>query len=197
MQATQTSSRRVNEGVVRVDISGRRLARNTALNLAGRVVPLLVAIVPVSYVVHRLGPDRYGIIAALLPFDFASGSMQGVLGASRRFDLQNAVSISSSTLSYLLPVAALALGFGLLAIVLFLAVARLATLAVVFALCLRLYPSLRRVQFDFRLVRSLFGYGRWIAVSGLLIPILKSFEKLAIATLVSVGALTYMLRVIR
>jgi O-antigen/teichoic acid export membrane protein len=61
MQATQTSSGRVIEGVVRVDIGGRRLARNTLLNLIGRVVPLLVAIATVPYVVHHLGPDRYGL----------------------------------------------------------------------------------------------------------------------------------------
>ena len=272
---TQTESK----SATQVDISGRRLAHNTLLNLVGRILPLLVAIFTVPYVIHHLGPDRYGllslayivvgyfalfnlgigpattkfvaellgkgeieklpelvwtalasqacfglaggillafaspllvdrvlkipaelhpqaqtiflIMAALLPFDFASGSMQGVLGASQRFDLLNAVSIPASTLSYLLPVGALALGFGLPAIVLFLALARLASLAVVIVLCLRLYPELRRVRFDLRRVRSLLGFGGWVAVSGFLIPILTNFEKLAIATLLSVGALAY------
>src|SRR5574340_1605995 len=46
-----------------VDVSGRTLARNTALNLAGRVAPLVVAIVTVPYVIHHLGPDRYGLLS--------------------------------------------------------------------------------------------------------------------------------------
>jgi O-antigen/teichoic acid export membrane protein len=56
-----------------VDINGRRLARNTALNLAGRIVPLLVAIVTVPYVIHHLGPDRYGLLAlAYMVVDYSA-----------------------------------------------------------------------------------------------------------------------------
>lgn len=267
------------KAAMQVDISGRRLARNTVLNLMGRVVPLLVAIVTVPYVIHHLGPDRYGlyslawivvgyfalfnlgigpgttkfvaellgkgereklpelvwtavasqaclglvggialalaspllvervlkippalhpparliflIMAALLPFDFASGSLQGVLGASQRFDLLNAVSIPSSTFSYLLPVAALALGFGLPAIVFVLALARVATLAVVAFLCLRLYPALRRARFDFRLVRSLLGFGGWVTVSGVVGPILVYFDRFVIGAVISVAAVGF------
>ncbi len=262
-----------------VDVSGRTLARNTALNLAGRVVPLVVAVATVPYVIHHLGPDRYGlyslawlvvgyfalfnlgigpattkfvaellgkgetarlpelvwtalasqaflglaggialaaaspflvervlkipadlhpqarlvflIMAVLLPFDFASGSMQGVLGASQRFDLLNAVSIPASTLSYLLPVAALALGFGLPAVVVVLAVARLASLAVVTVLCLRLYPALRRFRFDFGLVRSLLGFGGWVTVSGIVGPILVYFDRFLIGAVVSIAAVGF------
>jgi O-antigen/teichoic acid export membrane protein len=264
---------------LQVDISGRRLARNTLLNLAGRVLPLLVAIVTVPYVIHHLGPDRYGllslawivvgyfalfnlgigpattkfvaellgkgeieklpelvwtavasqtalglaggialaaaspflvdrvlkippdlhpqarviflIMAALLPFDFASGSMQGVLGASQRFDLLNAVSIPASSVTYLLPVVALALGFGLPAIVLLLALSRLGALAVVSVLCLRLYPTLRRVRFNFRLVRSLLGFGGWATVSGALIPILAYFDRFLIGAVISIAAVGF------
>ena len=255
------------------------LARNTALNLAGRVVPLVVAVVTVPYVIHHLGPDRYGlyslawlvvgyfalfnlgigpattkfvaellgkgetarlpelvwtalasqaflglaggialaaaspflvervlkipadlhpqarliflIMAVLLPFDFASGSMQGVLGAWQRFDLLNAVSIPASTLSYLLPVAALALGFGLPAIVVVLALARLASLAVVTVLCLRLYPALRRFRFDFGLVRSLLGFGGWVTISGIVSPILVYFDRFLIGGIVSIAAVGF------
>ena len=264
---------------IHVDISGRRLARNTALNLVGRVVPLLVAILTVPYVIHHLGPDRYGlyslawivvgyfalfnlgigpattkfvaeflgkgetaklpelvwtatasqaalglaggivlaaaspwlvhrvlripaelhsqahviflIMAALLPFDFAIGSMQGVLGASQRFDLLNAVSIPASTLSYLLPVGALALGFGLPAIVLILGLARVASLAVVTVLCLRLYPALRHIRFDFRLVRSLLSFGGWVTATTAIGPVLFYTDRLLIGALDSIAALGY------
>lgn len=262
-----------------VDISGRRLAHNTVLNLAGRIVPLLLAIVTVPYVIHHLGPDRYGlyslawivvgyfalfnlgigpaatkfvaellgkgeieklpelvwtavasqtglgiiggillavlspflvqhvlkipaelhsqanviflIMAALLPFDFASASIQGVLGASQRFDLLNAISIPASSTSYLLPVGVLALGFGLPAVVLSLAVARIVALVCVSYTCIRLYPALAHIAFDFRLVRSLLGFGGWVTVSGIVGPILVYFDRFLIGALVSVAAVGF------
>lgn len=262
-----------------VDISGRRLARNTMLNVAGRVVPLLVAIFTVPYVIHHLGPDRYGLLAlagivlgyfgifslgigpattkyvaellgkgeieklpelvwtafasqtclglaggialaaispflvshvlkipadlhpqarviflmlaCALPIDFASGAMQGVLGASQRFDLLNAVSIPSSSLSSLLPVLALALGYGLPAIVLFLVLARATALFVVCLMCVRLHPTLRRACFDFRLVRSLLGFGGWAAVFSGINPILAYSDRFLIGALVSVAGVGF------
>jgi O-antigen/teichoic acid export membrane protein len=44
-------------------ISGRLLTRNWALNLAGQLVPLLVAVVAMPYVIHELGPERFGILS--------------------------------------------------------------------------------------------------------------------------------------
>jgi hypothetical protein len=46
---------------VKVNVSGRELARNTGLNIIGRIVPLLVALAAMPYVVRRLGPDRFGL----------------------------------------------------------------------------------------------------------------------------------------
>ena len=44
--------------------SGRGiLARNTALNIAGQVIPLLVAVATIPYVVRGLGAERFGILS--------------------------------------------------------------------------------------------------------------------------------------
>lgn len=261
-------------------IGGRTLARNTALNLVGRIAPLLVGVVAMPYVIRHLGPDRYGllslawlvvgyfaffnlgigpattkfvaellgkgdnerlpelvwtalvsqtclgamggvllavvtpllvdrllriplelhgqahliflILAFALPVDFAMGSMNGVLGASQRFDLLNAIAAPSSALTYLLPVVALALGFGLPAIVLFLVLARVAGLAVVTVLCLRLYPSLRTgVRFNPRLVWKLVTFGGWVTISGVANPIMTYFDRFIIGSLVSVAAVGF------
>ncbi|HET7215989.1 MAG TPA: flippase [Terriglobia bacterium] len=261
-------------------VGGRTLARNTALNLIGRVVPLLVGIVTLPYVIRHLGADRFGllslawmvvgyfalfdlgigpattkfvaellgrgeieklpgivwtalltqtcmglaagvllalvspllvnrllripaelhpqarliflIMAAALPVDFASGSLRGVLAASQRFDLLNVLGIPSSALTYLLPVTALALGFGLPAIVLFLVVARLAAIAVLVVFCLRLYPVLRaRVRFQRNMVGELLGYGGWVTVSGAVNPILTYFDRFLIGAVLSVAAVGF------
>ncbi len=266
--------------VPQVDVSGRRLAHNTLLNLIGRVVPLLVGIATMPYVIRHLGPDRFGllslawmvvgyfalfdlgigpattkfvaellgkgemeklpglvwtalfsqtcmglgagvllaaaspllvdrllkipaslhpqahliflIMAAALPIDFASGSLRGVLAASQRFDLLNALAVPSSALTYLLPVVALELGFGLPAIVFFLVLARIAAIAILLAMCFRLHPVLRaRLSFDRSLVRSLLGYGGWVTVSGAVGPILVYFDRFLIGALVSIAAVGF------
>jgi O-antigen/teichoic acid export membrane protein len=46
-----------------VEVTGQLVARNTALNIVGRVVPLLVALAAMPYVVRHLGPDRFGLLA--------------------------------------------------------------------------------------------------------------------------------------
>lgn len=263
-----------------VEVTGQLVARNTALNIVGRVAPLLVALAALPYVVGHLGPDRFGllalawmvvgyfalfdlgigpattkfvaellgkgeieklpevvwtalgtqtlfgvaagvllalgapllvdrllkipadlhpqahlmflILAFALPVDFATGSMRGVLAASQRFDLLNALTIPASSLNYLLPVVAIALGFGLPAIVLFLVLARMASLAVLFVLCGRLYPVLRDgLRFDRHLVRPLLGFGGWVTISGVVSPVLEYFDRFLIGAVMSVAAVGF------
>ena len=265
--------------VSHVDISGRRLARNTVLNFVGRIVPMLVGIFTIPYIIHHLGPDRYGlyslawivvgyfglfnlgigpattkfvaellgkgdteklsalvwtaivsqtalglagglvlaisspflvrhllkipadlhsqaeviflIMAALLPLDFASASLQGVLGASQRFDLLNMISVPTSCFSLLLPVVILALGFGLPAVVLSLAIMRVVALCIVLYACIRLHPALLRFRFELRLFRSLLGFGGWVAVTGAIGSVLLYTDTLFIGALDSVAAVGY------
>ena len=263
-----------------IQIGGRLLARNTAINLAGRIVPLIVGVAAMPYVIHHLGPDRFGllslawivvgyfalfnlgigpattkfvaellgkgeieklpelvwtalisqtclglvggillaaatpflvnrllkippdlhgeahliflILAVALPIDFASGSMGGVLGASQRFDLLNAVGVPGSILNYLLPVVALALGYGLPAIVFVLVLARIASFFVVVFLCFRLYPALRsRFSLNPRLVRELLGFGGWVTVSSIVGPILVYFDRFLIGSVLSIAAIGF------
>ncbi len=263
-----------------LQIGGSVLARNTAINLVGQVVPLLVAVAAMPYVIRHLGPDRFGllslawivvgyfallnlgigpattkfvaellgkgeieklpelvwtalaslsclglaagillaaaspalvdrllripsalhgqaheiflILAISLPISFANSSLGGVLVASQRFGLLNAISIPSGILTYLVPAAALALGFGLPAIVLFLVLARIAALGVSFLLCLWLYPGLgARPRFNRRLVRPLLGFGGWVTVSGTIGPVLVYFDRFLIGALLSVAAVGF------
>ena len=263
-----------------LDVGGRILARNMALNLVGQVIPLLVGVAATPYTIRRLGPDRFGILslawiivgyfalfdlgigpattkfvadllgrgeperlpavvwtalatqsgmglgagallaaaspmlahhllkippglhtdalwvfltlAVSLPISFATGSLRGVLAASQRFELLNAIGIPSSALYYVIPVVALALGFGLPAIVLFLVASRLAGLAAHAFFCLRLYPTLGHgFIFARPLVRPLLGYGGWVTVSGAVNPILIYFDRFLIGVLISIAALGF------
>lgn len=60
--------------------TGRRVVRNTGINIAGALVPVLVALLTVPAVIHAYGVDRYGILAIALVvlsyfrvFDFGIG----------------------------------------------------------------------------------------------------------------------------
>jgi len=46
-----------------IKIEGSLLAKNTILNFIGQVVPLLVAVVTIPYIIHHLGPERFGIFS--------------------------------------------------------------------------------------------------------------------------------------
>lgn len=269
----------VPKATVQVDVSGRMLARNTLFNLVGQVAPLSAAVLTTPYVIHHLGPERYGlyslawfvvgyfalfnlgigpattkhfaellgsgetgklpelvwtavasqallgsiggillavaspflvehvlkipaglhseacevflIMAAALPMDFIGGSVQGILGASQRFDLLNAINIPFGFLTYLAPVMVLASGFGLVAIVLSLVLIRVATSAVILAFGIRLYPALRSIRLNHGLVRSLLKYGGWITISDIAGPVLVYFDRFLIATLISVTAVGF------
>lgn len=278
MKPVQTPSAPAAVGTLR--IGSGLIARNTVLNLIARVVPLLVGVAAMPYVIHHLGPDRFGIlslawmvvgyfalfdigigpattkfvadilgkgesqelpgvvwtaltsqtcfglvagillaamspllvgrvlkipvelqsqahlvfliIAFSLPISFASGSLRGVLAASQRFDLLSAISIPSSALTYLLPVGALFLGFGLPVIVACIVLARVAAVGVLLALCVNLYPALRvGFRFNRRLLRSLLGYGGWVTVSGVISPILVYFDRFLIGAVVSISAVGF------
>jgi O-antigen/teichoic acid export membrane protein len=261
-------------------VEGGLLARNTALNLVGRVLPLAVAVLAMPYTVRHLGPDRFGILslawvvtgyfalfdlgvgsavtkfvaeflgkgeteklsglvwtalasqlclgvlaglllaaatpflvdhllkiplgirseadwvflilAASLPVGFAAGSLGGVLAASQRFDLLNAIGIPSSALSYLLPLVGLAAGLRLPSIVLLLVLARIGSLVATYYLCVRIFPSIgRSPHFEFRLVKRLLGFGGWVTVSGAVGPVLVYFDRFLIGSLVSIAAVGF------
>lgn len=46
-----------------LELTPRLLARNTLFNLVGQVLPLLVAVVSVPHLVHRMGPERFGLLS--------------------------------------------------------------------------------------------------------------------------------------
>jgi len=258
-------------------IGGRTLARNTLLNLAGQVIPMLAGFATLPYVVRHLGEDRFGllslvwiiigyfalfdfgigpattkfvaellgsgeverlpgvvwtalatqtsfgvvagavlaaispelidrllnvppamrseahfiffVLALCLPIGFATGTFQGVLGASQRFDLVNGVGIPTLVLYYTLPAIGLRLGYGLRGIVVLLVLGRVAALVGYAILSFRLHPTLWAPPVIHRsLVRPLLGFGGWVAVAGAVSPVLVYCDRFFMGALLSVAA---------
>ena len=50
---------------IRASVDGVRLARNTAFNLAGQILPILAGVALIPCIVRGLGPDRFGVLGII------------------------------------------------------------------------------------------------------------------------------------
>jgi O-antigen/teichoic acid export membrane protein len=259
---------------------GALLARNVALNVAGQLVPMAVAVAAIPFVVAALGESRFGVlalawaalgyfgvldlglgraatrfiaqalgrgeadrvprllgtavavqaafgilagvavaaaapwlaatalnvpaelvdetrralqvVALALPFVMITGSVRGALEAAQRFDLITAVTVPASSAMFLMPVAGVALGWGLQGIVALLLAGRAAALLAFLVLAVRSVPGLGASPMpDLRELRRMLGFGGWVMVTNTTVPLLSYLERFLIPALLSVGALTY------
>lgn len=140
-----------------------------------------------------LGEARstFHLLALSIPVVLIASSFSGVLEASQRFDLINAVRIPSSILTYLLPLLGLSLGFGLPGIVALIVLARLGALVAFVVMNIRMRPELREYSVSFILLSSLFAYGGWVTVSSVVGPILVYLDRFLIGSLLSIAAVAY------
>jgi O-antigen/teichoic acid export membrane protein len=153
--------------------------------IAGRVLNIPEAFVGETTLTLRL-------VGLSLPVMFVSSSFRGVLEAAQRFDLVNAVKVPVNALFYVLPLAGVAMGFGLPGIVVLLVASRAAALAAWGAMSLRVIPVLRtRPALDRKLVRPLFSFSGWLGLSGVLYAATSSIDRLIIGSLITVEAVAF------
>lgn len=153
--------------------------------LAGRLLNI-----PAGYVRETVLTLR--LVGLSLPVMFVGSSFRGVLEACQRFDLSNAVKVPVNVLFYLLPLAGVALGWGLPGIVVLLTLSRLAALAAWAAFGLRALPPLRtRPRFRRGLVRGLFSFSGWLGLSAVLYAVTSSLDRLVIGSVLTVEAVAF------
>ncbi|MGD0458166.1 MAG: flippase [Terriglobia bacterium] len=132
------------------------------------------------------------ILCASMPVMLGNDAIRGVLEATQRFDLVNYVKVPGSICFYLLAALAIPFGVKVPGIVFMLVLVRLATAGAYLALCFRTIPSLRdRFHFSWGVVRPLASFGGWVMVSNVAAPIFGNIERFLIASILSVGMLTY------
>lgn len=86
MSDRETPSREARAAVAPFAIDGVRLAKNTAFNFAGQVLPVLAGIVLIPYIVRGLGPDRFGMLGIIwLIFGYFSLMDLGLGRATTKF----------------------------------------------------------------------------------------------------------------
>jgi O-antigen/teichoic acid export membrane protein len=132
------------------------------------------------------------ILAASMPVMLGNDALRGVLEAAQRFDLVNYVKVPGSVCFYLLAALAIPLGIKVPGIVFLLVMVRLTTAFAYLFLCFRIIPGLRDgFSISRKAVRPLASFGGWIMVSNITGPILGYLERFLIASVLSVGMLTY------
>jgi len=135
--------------------------------------------------------DTFHILALSIPVALVSSSFRGVLEASQRFDLLNAIKIPSSSLTFLLPLLGVYLGLSLPGIIALILAASMVTLVVFVAMDIRIFPELKRYSSTLALFRSLFAFGGWVTVSGVVGPILVYLDRFLIGSILTMSAVAY------
>lgn len=132
------------------------------------------------------------VLCAALPVLLVGNAIRGILEATQRFDLSNLVSVPASVAFYLLAPIAVALHIRVSGIVFLQVVIRGIAASAYLVLSLRELPVLRHgISFSKTAFKPLASYGGWCTVSAIAGPTFGELERFMIASIVSVGALTY------
>lgn len=154
------------------------------------VAPAAVDAMSFSTVYRDEAVQALRLLGIVFPVILVGTSFRGLLEAEGRFDLVNLVLAPVGICQYSLPVLAVALGYGIPTIVLFLIGCQAVAVAVLAVICLRRFPELRaRPHASAADLRALLAFGGWIAVSDLVFPMFTYLDRFLVAALAGVARL--------
>jgi O-antigen/teichoic acid export membrane protein len=146
----------------------------------------------------QLSPDvvweaiaTFKILMVGLPIVLVATSLGGVLEATQRFDITNAIRTASISASFLLPIIGISLGLNLAGIVLLLVCAKILALAALFVAVFSTIPVLRNIRTDLGVLRRVLGFGTWITLSNGISPVLVNLDRYVLAILLPITAVGY------
>lgn len=132
------------------------------------------------------------VVALNLPVVLALTTYRGVLEGAQQFTLSNSIKIPASAGSIIIPAVLARLGHSLPNMLLWVLAWRiLATIVTLFAIR-RVIPGFRlEPPRDWRRLRSLISFGGWVAVSGVISPMLIYFDRFALGARSGLAAVGY------
>lgn len=175
------------------------LTIQAALGLAGAALIAVSAPFLARDVLHitdaRLLAETRGalmFVALGLPLVLLSGTLSGVLEAHQRFDLVNLVRVPANAATLLVPAVGVMLhALSLPGIVLGIVMARAGALLAFAVLAARVCGGLSPERPHGATLRRLLGFGGWLTVSLLAVPVLTYAERLLIGNLRSLADLAW------
>ena len=132
------------------------------------------------------------VVGANLPIVLALTTLRGVLDGAQEFGVSNAIKIPASAGSIIIPAVLASFGTSLPVIMLWVLAWRVAACGATLIAITRVVPGFRvEVPRDWRRLRGLISFGGWVAVSGVVSPILVYFDRFALGVRVSLTAVGY------
>jgi O-antigen/teichoic acid export membrane protein len=174
------------------------LFTQTALGALAGLLLLLLAPILVNRVFSIAMANRaeavamFRVLALHMPVLLCIASLRASLEGAQRFDVSTSLRIPSSLASVVVPAWAASAGYSLGAILWILFVVRL-LLALLTAYAVRrtLLPTGWGVPSDWKVLREMVGYSRWVAISTLAGTVLGSFDRFTVGSVVGGAGLGY------
>jgi O-antigen/teichoic acid export membrane protein len=131
------------------------------------------------------------LMAASIPMVVHAAGLRGVLEAYQRFDLTNAIRISTGVLSFLSPLAVLPFSNNLSWVIFVVVIVKFIDWLAHIWFCFRVVPALRKLSWSHSFVRPLVSFGSWMSVVNIISPIMQYLDRFVIGIAVSMTAVAY------
>lgn len=179
-------------------IAGTAVVTQAAMGCMASAL-LILAIPTLIDNVLKLAPSlaaearaTFRIAALSIPFMLIATTWQGVLEATQRFGVLNAIRTPTSSANFLLPLIGVQMGLSLPEIAALMMGLQILTTVLYRQACIALLPSLgRSPTVARRELRVLATYGGWVTISAAIGPIIVYSDRFILASVASVAAVTY------
>ncbi len=132
------------------------------------------------------------LLGLSVPVVISTSALRGLLEAYQRFGLINALRVPMGVFSFAGPLLVLPFSNRLFPVVVVLVVGRVIAWVAHLLFCIRVTPSLgKRIVWQRAAVGPLLRFGSWMTVSNVVGPLMVTFDRFVIGSLLSVGAVAY------
>jgi O-antigen/teichoic acid export membrane protein len=174
------------------------LVTQTAMGALAGVLLLFFAPVLVNRVFSIAPANKteaismFRVLALHMPVLLCIASMRASLEGAQRFDISTPLRIPSSLASVVVPAWAASAGYSLSAILwILLAVRVLLAFFTIYAVKRALIPGRWAPPSDLKVLREMLGYSGWVAVSTVVGPVLGSFDRFTVGSVIGGTGLGY------
>jgi len=133
----------------------------------------------------------FQVLAFAIPVTALAAVLRGVLEATQRFGIVNALRAPYGLLTYLGPLAVLPFSRSVVPAILVLTVGRALLAVAYFAIIARTVPTFGHVRGSRQAARSLLRFGGWMTLSNVLSVVMDTADRFVVAAVLSVTVVTY------